>query len=131
MYQGLELSEVAQAYRLAVLAAAALAAVAVGVGVALGFATAGVAVAVGLGVGALNGLLLQRSTERFGIRGRRRSAFDTLARLGAVTLVVAAVIFVLGRPGFGAVFGVAIFQVVLLATVSRILLRELRRERSA
>lgn len=131
MYDGIDVPELFRAFRLACQVAGVLAVVALVGGAALGALVAGIAFVIGLAIGAANNLALQRASVRVGVRGKRRSAFDTLGRLGVVTLVVVGIIWLLGRPGFGAVIGVALFQFLMLLAVSRVLWRQLRSERSA
>lgn len=104
------------------------------VGIALtalvGHPLAGVFVCMGLALGALNSWLLQRSVARFAGsgagQGRRRFVGGVFSRLGLFTLAALAVALLVRPDGVGVVAGLAVFQVLMLASASMPLIRELR-----
>lgn len=110
----------------------ALVAVAVGV-VALivlavvGYGFAGVGVCIGLAL-ALGNFRLTAASAVKAVNAQRASnrrplALNTLARLGAVTVVAVGLLFLKEQLGFGVLIGLAIFQFVLLANMTVSLLK--------
>ena len=63
-----------------------------------------------------------------GSAGPQKSVFmaSSLVRLGAITAVAIVVIVVARQVGWGMVFGLALFQFVVLASTARTLLKSLR-----
>src|SRR6201984_1714263 len=86
-----------------------------------GHLMAGVFFGVGLLLGLLNALLVRRSVESITARDhplKRSMALNSASRLAVIT-VVALIIASCFRPaGLGAMFGLALFQVLLVASTA-------------
>jgi hypothetical protein len=97
----------------------ALGVAAVGAGLLLGQWLAGAGVVLGLGGATLNHRLFQISTVRHidseGHLARRPYAGSVAARLGALTAVAFALLFLVRPMGFGMIGGLIAFQVLLMA----------------
>jgi hypothetical protein len=99
--------------------------------VALGLAShalIGMGVCVGLGLALGNFRLISLATVKASTSGnpdtRRPLALNTLGRMGLITVIAFALVF-LSRPlGFGTFVGLAVFQFLLLANVAMAMLRE-------
>ena len=82
---------------------------------------------VGLAVGMSNFRLIQRSVVKVGEREeankRRPLAVNTLGRMFAITVVALGLLFVEPPLGFGLLGGLALFQMLLLANVTRSMLK--------
>lgn len=83
----------------------------------------GLGLCIGLGMGIVNFRLIQRSVVRVGEREeenkRRPLAVNTMGRLGVITVVALALLFVAFDLGLGVMVGLAAFQGLLLANVAR------------
>lgn len=81
----------------------------------------------GLGLGMSNFRLVQRSVAKVGRRveanKRRPLAMNTLGRMAAITVVALGLLFVLPPLGLGLIGGMALFQLILLANVTRSMLK--------
>ena len=88
---------------------------------------AAVGLCVGVGLGMANFRLVVRSVLRVGKRQgtntRRPLAMNTLGRLMAITVVALVLAWMLTPLGLGLLGGVALFQFVLLAGVTRSMLK--------
>jgi len=97
----------------------ALAVVAIVVGFAVGQPLAGVGALVGLGAATVNHRVFQVSTVRYSKEDGhmdRRPYFGTVAaRLGGITVVAFALLFLVRPMGFGMVGGLVAFQLLLMA----------------
>jgi hypothetical protein len=82
---------------------------------------------IGLGMGMGNFRLIVRSVVKVGKRAqankRRPLAMNTLSRLMAMTVVALVLVWVITPLGFGIVGGMALFQFILLANVTRSMLK--------
>jgi len=82
---------------------------------------------IGLGLGMINFRLIVRSVLRVGERDpvnkRRPLAMNTLARLMAITVVALVLAWFETPLGLGIIGGVAAFQFILLANVTRTMLK--------
>lgn len=82
---------------------------------------------VGLAIGMSNFRLVQRSVvrvgERMGTNKRRPLAANTLLRMMVITVVALVILYVEPPLGFGLLGGLAFFQVLLLANVTRSMLK--------
>ena len=95
----------------------------------LGFPLVGLGLIAGLALGALNSRMARTSMARYvGDAGPQKTVFmaSSLVRLGAITGVAIVVIVVARQIGWGMVFGLALFQFVVLASTARTLLKSLR-----
>jgi hypothetical protein len=105
----------------------ALAVVAVAATVLLGQPLAGVGVVLGLAGATANHRLFQVSTARYshedGHLDRKPYAGSVAARLGTLTVVAFALLFLVRPMGFGMVGGLVAFQVMLMANAAGALWR--------
>jgi hypothetical protein len=95
----------------------------------LGFPLVGLGLIAGLALGAVNSRIQRVSMARYvGDAGPQKTVFmaSSLVRLGAITGVAIVVIVVARQIGWGMVFGLALFQFVVLASTARTLLKSLR-----
>ena len=96
----------------------------------LGYPLVGLGLIAGLALGAVNSRMARNSMARYvaGAAGPQKSVFmaSSLVRLGAITAVAIVVIVVARQIGWGMVFGLALFQFVVLASTARTLLKSLR-----
>ena len=96
-----------------------------------GHLLAGAFVCVGLALGALNSWLVQRSVIRYAMsndrRRKRRFVLGVFGRLVGISAVALAVCLLVLPDGLGILAGLAAFQVLLLASASMPLIRELRK----
>lgn len=98
-----------------------LTAVAVGIAAALGNPMVGVFFGVGLLLGLLNALGVQRSVAAITAEEhplKKKMAANSATRLLVITTVGLAVAFVFRPAGLGVLFGLALFQVLLVLTTS-------------
>jgi len=113
----------------------ALAVLALGAGLVTGQYLAGAGVVIGLVGATLNHRLFQVSTAHFsspdGHIDRKPYAGSVAARLGGLTLVAFALLFVLRPMGFGMVGGLVAFQVLLMANALGALWRHQRSQLQA
>lgn len=108
----------------------AITAVAVAASAVLGHPWFGVFFGVGLGLGLLNALLVQRSVEAITAEEhplKRKMALNSATRLLVITVIGLAIAFVFRPTGLGVVFGLALFQVLLVATTALPVMQALRK----
>jgi hypothetical protein len=111
----------------------ALTAVAVGIAAWLGAAMFGVFFGVGLGLGLLNALLVQRSVESITARDhplKSKMALNSATRLLIITVIGLTIAFLFQPTGLGVLFGLALFQVLLVVTTALPVMRALRKPSS-
>ncbi len=81
----------------------------------------------GLGIGMTNFRLIQRSVVHVGESAdenkRRPLALNTLGRMAVITVVSLGLLFIMPPLGFGVIGGMAVFQLLLLANVTRSMLK--------
>ncbi|MBV8965409.1 MAG: ATP synthase subunit I [Mycobacteriaceae bacterium] len=107
-----------------VLSGAAIAAAA-----ALGHVWFGAFFGIGLGLGLLNAVLVQRSVASITAKEhplKRKMALNSAGRLLVITVIGLTIAFVFRPAGLGVVFGLALFQVLLVATTALPVMRALR-----
>jgi len=96
----------------------------------LGHPLAGLLFCVGLALGALNTWLVQRSVVRFASStagdAKRRFVGGVFGRLALISLVALAICLLFLPDGLGVLAGLAGFQILMLASASMPLIRELR-----
>lgn len=116
--------------RRSVLVAGPLGAVALLLLVLLGHPVAGVLFSVGLALGALNTWLVQRSVVRYAASSardaKRRFVGGVFGRLALISLAALGICLLFLPDGLGVLAGLAVFQVLMLASASLPLIRELR-----
>ncbi len=97
----------------------------------LGHVMVGVFFGIGLALGLLNALLVRRSVESITAEAhplKRRMAVNSATRLLLMTAVGLTIAFVFRPAGLGVVFGMALFQVVLVASTAVPVMKKLRSE---
>ncbi len=90
----------------------------------------GVLFGVGLGLGLLNALLVRRAVESITAQDhplKKKMALNSMTRLLAITVIALTIAFVFKtNGGLGVLFGLAIFQAVLVISTSIPVLRKIR-----
>ncbi|MBV8929087.1 MAG: ATP synthase subunit I [Mycobacteriaceae bacterium] len=100
---------------------AALSAAAVATAALLGHVMVGAFFAVGLLLGLLNAILVQRSVEAITADAhplKRRMALNSATRLLIMTVIGLTIAFIFRPAGLGVVFGMALFQVLLVLSTA-------------
>lgn len=134
MYQNLPDIDINTVLKKTYIVAAAMAAVAVVVTGVLGNILVGLGVIIGLFLGAFNGRGARRSITSFAAKGQqgRRQAFvfSGLTRLAIATAIAFALLLTVRPLGWGALVGLVIFQMTMLANASRLMLRTIKEQSS-
>ena len=89
----------------------------------------GVFFGAGLGLGLLNAVLVQRSIESITAHEhplKRKMALNSATRLLVITVIGLTIAFVFRPAGLGVVFGLALFQVLLVLTTALPVWKKLR-----
>ena len=89
----------------------------------------GVFFGIGLLLGLLNALLVRRSVEAITARDhplKRSMAVNSASRLAIITIVGLIIAYVFRPAGLGVVFGLALFQVLLVASTALPVWKKLR-----
>jgi ATP synthase I chain len=108
---------------------AALAGLATLVAGLLGHVMVGVFFGVGLALGLLNALLVQRSVEAITAQEhplKRSMVLNSATRLTVMTVIGLTIAFIFRPQGLGVVFGMALFQVVLVISTALPVMQKLR-----
>lgn len=95
----------------------------------LGHVMVGVFFGVGLALGLLNAVLVQRSVEAITADAhplKRKMALNSATRLLAMTVVGLTIAFVFRPQGLGVVFGMALFQVLLVLSTALPVMKKLK-----
>ena len=98
-----------------------LAALAVGLSAWAGYVRVGAFFTVGLGLGLINALLVQRSVASITASDhplKKKMALNSATRLLVITAIGLAIAFAFRPLGLGVVFGLALFQVVLVLSTA-------------
>ena len=98
-----------------------LTAVAVGLAALAGHVMFGVFLGVGLALGLLNAVLVQRSVESITAEDhplKRKMALNSATRLLVISVIGLAVAFAFRPTGLGVLFGLALFQVLLVLSTA-------------
>lgn len=109
----------------------ALTAIAVAAAGALGHPMVGIFFGVGLLLGLLNALGVQRSVAAITADAhplKKKMAMNSATRLLIITVIGLAVAYVFRPAGLGVVFGLALFQVVLVVSTALPVWKKLRTE---
>ena len=107
----------------------ALTGVAVLVAGLLGHLMVGVFFGIGLGLGLLNAVLVQRSVEAITADAhplKRKMALNSATRLLVMTVIGLTIAFIFRPQGLGVVFGMALFQVVLVISTALPVMKKMR-----
>ena len=86
---------------------------------------------VGLGMGLLNALLVRRAVESITAEDhplKKKMALNSMTRLLVITVVAMTIAFIFKPDGIGVLFGLAIFQAVLVISTSLPVLKKIRTE---
>lgn len=95
----------------------------------LGHALVGIFFGIGLGMGLLNALLVRRSVHSITAQAhplKSKMALNSATRLMFLTVIGLVVAFVFRPEGLGVVFGMALFQMLLVFTTALPVARKLR-----
>jgi hypothetical protein len=127
LLQSFSIPQISRVARRTALSAVAAGVVGLAAGAALGYGWAGVGICIGLGL-ALANFRFTAAAAAKAMRAeradhRRPLALNTLARLGAVTVVAVGLLLLMEQLGFGTLIGLAIFQFILLANMTVSLLK--------
>ncbi len=93
----------------------------------------GVFFGIGLLLGLLNALLVRRSVESITATAhplKRSMALNSASRLAVITILGLILAFVFRPAGIGVLFGIALFQLVLVASTALPVWKKLRSEQS-
>ena len=99
------------------------------VGAFLGHAMFGIFLGIGLALGLLNALLVRRAVEAITAGDhplKKKMALNSASRLLVITAAGLTIAFIFRPMGLGVVFGLALFQVVLVLSTSLPVLKTLR-----
>ena len=95
----------------------------------LGHPMVGVFFGVGLVLGLLNAILVQRSVESITAEDhplKRKMALNSATRLMVMTVVGLTIAFIFRPQGLGVVFGMALFQVLLVISTALPVMKKLK-----
>ena len=95
----------------------------------LGHLMVGVFFGIGLGLGLLNAVLVQRSVEAITAEAhplKRKMALNSATRLLMMTVIGLTIAFIFRPQGLGVVFGMALFQVVLVISTALPVMKKIR-----
>ncbi|MFL6085288.1 MAG: ATP synthase subunit I [Mycobacterium sp.] len=95
----------------------------------LGHIMVGVFFGIGLLLGLLNALLVQRSVEAITADAhplKRKMALNSATRLLVMTVIGLTIAFIFRPQGLGVVFGMALFQVVLVISTALPVMKKLK-----
>jgi len=105
---------------------AALATLAAGL---LGYPMVGVFFGIGLVLGLLNAVLVQRSVDAITAEAhplKRKMAVNSATRLLVMTVIGLTIAFIFRPQGLGVVFGMALFQVVLVLSTALPVMKKIK-----
>jgi hypothetical protein len=95
----------------------------------VGYPLFGLFFGIGLGLGLINALMVRRAVESITAGDhplKKKMALNSASRLLAITVVGLAIAFVFRPMGLGVLFGLALFQVVLVLSTSLPVWKKLR-----
>jgi len=128
VFSHFSLPQVSTVARRTALAALCVGVAALGIGVLVDYVLVGVGVCLGLTIALGNFRLISRATVKAASSAsenkRRPLAFNTLGRLGVISVIALGITFFVPRLGFGTLVGLAVFQFALLGNVVVAMLRD-------
>ncbi len=95
----------------------------------LGVPMVGLFFAIGLGLGLTNAVMIQRSVESITAKDhplKRNMAMNSATRLLIMTVIGLTIAYVFKPQGLGVVFGMALFQVILVASTTLPVVKKLK-----
>ena len=95
----------------------------------LGYPMVGVFFAIGLVLGLLNAVLVQRSVDAITAEAhplKRKMAVNSATRLLMMTVIGLTIAFIFRPQGLGVVFGMALFQVVLVLSTALPVMKKIK-----
>jgi hypothetical protein len=127
LFSSFSLPQISTVARRTALVACAVGLVALVVGVVAGYPLVGLGVCLGLSMALVNFRLISRATVKAAAspeeNKRRPLAFNTLGRLGVISVIALGITFFVEPLGFGILVGLAVFQFTLLGNVVVAMLR--------
>jgi hypothetical protein len=127
LFSGFSVPQISTVARRTVLVAGGVGALALVLGVVAGYPLFGVGVCLGLAMALGNFRLISRATVKAASSAdenkRRPLVFNTLGRLGVISVIALGITFFIEPLGFGTLIGLALFQFSLLANVVVTMLR--------
>jgi hypothetical protein len=127
LFSGFSVPQISTVARRTVLVAGGVGALALVLGVVAGYPLFGVGICLGLAMALANFRLISRATVKAASSAdenkRRPLVFNTLGRLGVISVVALVITFFVEQLGFGTLIGLALFQFSLLANVVVTMLR--------
>jgi dipeptide/tripeptide permease len=95
----------------------------------LGYPMVGAFFAIGLALGLINAVLIQRSVESITAKDhplKRNMALNSASRLLIMTVIGLTIAYIFKPQGLGVVFGMALFQVILVASTALPVVKKLK-----
>jgi len=127
LLQSFSIPQISRVARRTALSALIMGVILLGALAALGYGYAGlgacVGIALALGNFRMTGAAAAKAVAKERSGGRRPLALNTLARLGAVTVVAVGLLLLDEQLGFGVLLGLAVFQFILLLNMTVALLK--------
>jgi hypothetical protein len=127
LFSSFSVPQISTVARRTVLASIGVGVVALVLGVVTGYPLVGLGVCLGLSMALVNFRLISRATVKAAgseqENKRRPLVFNTLGRLGVISVIALGITFFVEPLGFGTLVGLAVFQFSLLANVVVAMLR--------
>jgi hypothetical protein len=127
LFSSFSLPQISTVARRTALVACAVGMIALVVGVVAGYPLVGLGVCLGLSMALVNFRLISRATLKAAAspeeNKRRPLAYNTLGRLGVISVIALGITFFVQPLGFGTLIGLAFFQFTLLGNVVVAMLR--------
>ena len=127
LFSSFSLPQISTVARRTALVACAIGSVALVIGVVAGYPLVGLGVCLGLFMALVIFRLISRATLKAAASSeenkRRPLAFNTLGRLGVISVIALGITFFVQPLGFGTLVGLAVFQFTLLGNVVVAVLR--------
>jgi hypothetical protein len=127
LFSNFSVPQISTVARRTVLVASGVGAAALVLGVVAGYPLFGIGICLGLAMALGNFRLISRATVKAAASAdenkRRPLVFNTLGRLGVISVIALVITFFVEPLGFGTLIGLAVFQFSLLANVVVTMLR--------